>query len=179
MSDADVLQDLLVDSFTRIADLVTALTDGLTAEVATYRPDAEANSVAWLLWHASRIQDDHVAGLAGTDQVWPDWRERFGLPFDDDATGYGQSPADVGELQALFGRDGAELLAGYHAEVHRASLRYVRGLTGDALARVVDERWDPPVTAAVRLVSVLGDALQHLGQAAYVVGLARRAVGAA
>ena len=36
---------------------------------------------------------------------------------------------------------------------------------------MVDEHWDPPVTAGVRLVSVIGDALQHLGQAAYVKGL--------
>lgn len=173
MSDDDVLRDLLVDSFTRVADLVISLTDGLTVGVAAYRPDAEANSVGWLLWHLSRVQDDHVAGLAGTPQVWPVWRERFDLPFAADATGYGQSAEDVGRV-----RVSAELLAGYHAEVHQASLRYVRGLTGDELRRVVDERWDPPVTAAVRLVSVVGDTLQHLGQAAYVAGLAERAGGA-
>lgn len=168
MSDADV-RDLLVDSFTRIADLVAGLTDGLTVEVATYRPDGEANTVGWLLWHLARIQDDHVAGLAGTAQVWPAWRNRFALPFDEDATGYGQSHEEVGQV-----RVGAELLAGYHAAVHAETLRYVGGLTEAELARVVDERWDPPVTALARLVSVLGDTLQHLGQAAYVVGLAGR-----
>ena len=39
---------------------------------------------------------------------------------------------------------------------------------------MIDTRWDPPVTVSVRLVSVIGDALQHLGQAAYVCGLAER-----
>lgn len=169
MSDVDALRNLLTDSFTRVHDLLTGLTDGLTEQVATYRPDPEANTVAWLLWHLSRVQDDHVAALAGTDQEWPAWRERFGLPFDDDATGYGQSAEQVGQVRVA-----ADLLAGYHADVHAASLRYAKGLTGDELERVVDENWDPPVTAAVRLVSVLGDTLQHLGQAAYVAGLAER-----
>ncbi|WP_375424600.1 DUF664 domain-containing protein [uncultured Friedmanniella sp.] len=169
MSDTAV-RHLLVDSFTRIAELVSGVTGGLSPEVATYRVDAEANTVAWLVWHLSRVQDDHVAGLAGTAQVWPEWRDRFALPFADDETGYGQSGDDVAQV-----RVGAELLAGYHAAVHAATLSYVAGLTDAELGRVVDERWDPPVTVSVRLVSVIGDTLQHLGQAAYVVGLAERA----
>ena len=67
-----------------------------------------------------------------------------------------------------------DLLAGYHADVHQLTLDYLDAITAEELARVVDTRWDPPVTAAVRLVSVLGDALQHLGQAGYVQGLAER-----
>lgn len=170
MSDLDALRDLLVDSFTRVHELVESLTDGLTEDAATYRPDPQANTVAWLLWHLSRVQDHHVAELASVDQAWGRWRERFGLPFDADATGYGQSPEEVGQV-----RVGGDLLAGYHRDVHELSLRYVRGVTGAELGRVVDERWDPPVTAGVRLVSVLGDTLQHLGQAGYVLGLASRA----
>lgn len=170
MSDIDVLRDLLVDSFTRVHELVEELTDGLDEAVSAYRPDAEANSVGWLLWHLSRVQDDHVADLAGTEQVWPAWRDRFALPFDDDATGYGQSPDEVGQVRVR-----GELLAGYHADVHATSLRYLQQVDAEELRRVVDESWDPPVTASVRLVSVLGDTLQHLGQAAYVAGLAQRA----
>ena len=172
MTDIEVLRSLLVDSFTRVHDLVEQLTDGLSVETAGYRPDQDANSVAWLLWHITRVQDDHVADLAQVEQVWPAWRERFGLPFDPSATGYGQSSAEVSQVQV-----GGELLAGYHRDVHGLSLRYVRQITAEELQRVVDERWDPPVTASVRLVSVLGDTLQHLGQADYVLGLAQRAGG--
>ena len=106
------------------------------------------------------------------EQVWPRWRDRFALPFADDATGYGQSADEVGQV-----RVGGELLGGYHREVHELSLRYVRQVDAAELARVVDERWDPPVTASARLVSVLGDLLQHLGQVGYVLGLAERAGG--
>jgi hypothetical protein len=174
MTDIGALRDLLVDSFQRVHELVQQLTDGLTEEAATFRPDPDANSAAWLLWHLSRVQDDHVAELAGVEQAWPSWRDRFGLPFADDATGYGQGSAEVGQV-----RVSGELLAGYHADVHELCLRYVQGVTAEELQRVVDERWDPPVTASVRLVSVLGDALQHLGQAGYVLGLAQRAGGTA
>ena len=32
---------------------------------------------------------------------------------------------------------------------------------------IVDDSWDPPVTRAVRLASVIDDAAQHSGQAVY------------
>ena len=162
-------KQILVDAFGRVRGLVIDLTDGLTDEVATYRPDPGANSIAWLIWHASRIQDDHVADLAQREQVWPQWREKFELPFGKWATGYGHGPRDVAAVQVS-----GELLAEYHRAVHQLTLSYVDGLTAEELDRVVDTRWDPPVTASVRLVSVIGDTLQHLGQAAYVRGLARR-----
>ncbi len=170
MTDTAPARDLLVDTFTRVRELVEELTDGLSAEDSTWRPDPGANTRGWLLWHLTRIQDDHVAGLAGVSQAWPDWRERFALPFSDWETGYGQSPDEVGAV-----RVSGELLAGYHADVHALTLAYLQPITADELARVVDTNWDPPVTASVRLVSVLGDVLQHLGQAAYVRGLAERA----
>jgi hypothetical protein len=170
VSDLVATRALLTDSFARIRELVVQVTDDLAPGVLTFQPDPEANSVGWLLWHLSRVQDDHLAGLAGVDQVWPAWRQRFALPFDDFATGYGQDPADVPAV-----RVSAEVLAGYHADVSELTQRYVDGLTAEELARVVDRRWDPPVTAAVRLVSVIGDCLQHLGQAAYLRGLAERA----
>jgi hypothetical protein len=162
-------QNLLRDAFTRVRDVVADLTDTLADEVATYRPDPEANSVAWLVWHLSRVQDDHVAELAGVDQVWAAWRHRFDLPFAPDATGYGHSAAAVGQV-----RVGGKLLGGYHADVHAMTLRYLDLLSEVELGRVVDPRWDPPVTAAVRLVSVIDDAAQHAGQAFYVRGLAER-----
>jgi len=166
VSDLTATRELLTDSFDRVRELVADVADGLSVDRLTYRPDADANSIGWLLWHLTRIQDDHVAGAAEVDQVWPEWRDRFALPFDDFATGYGQQPADVAAVQVP-----AELLAGYHADVADLTQRYLDGLTEEELKRVVDRRWDPPVTVSVRLVSVIGDCLQHLGQAAYVKGL--------
>jgi hypothetical protein len=166
VTNAALARDLLVDSFTRVRELVVELTDGLTEEAATYRPGPDANSISWLLWHLTRVQDDHVAALARVEQAWSSWRGRFGLPFSDWATGFGQNSEQVAAVRAT-----GDLLAGYHADVHALTMRYLEPITADELTRVVDTRWDPPVTASVRLVSVLGDANQHLGQAAYVRGL--------
>ena len=173
MTDAAPAQQLLIDAFDRIRELVINLTDGLTSEIAGYRPDDRSNSISWLIWHLTRIQDDHLAQLAQTDQVWDRWREDFKLPFDPRATGYGQTAEEVGLVRVA-----GELLGGYHRDVHELTRSYLDGITADELARVIDTRWDPPVTAAVRLVSVIGDALQHLGQAAYVRGLAERRASA-
>ncbi len=161
-------RDLLVDQFGRIRELFTDLPDDLDLEVAHRRPGGTGNPIVWLLWHTARVQDDHLAGLTDGTQAWLDgWAGRFDLPFEPWATGYGHSDEEVSAVRI----DDLQLLVDYHEAVHRLSLEYVAGADADELDRVVDERWDPPVTAGVRLVSVIGDALQHLGQAAYVKGL--------
>lgn len=163
-------QELLRDAFGRIEETFAEVADGLDAETLNARPAPGANSIAWLLWHLSRVQDDHLAELAGLPQAWEEWRERFGLALDPGDTGYGHSEEEVAAVRV----DDVALLTGYHADVHALTARYVDRLDADDLDRVVDRRWDPPVTAAVRLVSVEGDCLQHLGQAAYVKGLLGR-----
>ncbi len=163
--------DLLVDAFGRIREAVHQAVDGLSREDLAFRVDSDANSIAWLVWHLSRVQDDHVADAAGLEQVWTagGWADRFGLPFERMAHGYGQSSAEVAKVQA-----DAELLTAYHDAVYEQTLRYVKGLTDADLPRIVDRRWDPPVTLAVRLVSVISDDLQHAGQAAFIRGIVER-----
>src|SRR6266511_2886324 len=148
--------DLLVDAFGRIREVVHDVVEGLTPEQLTLRVDRRANTIAWLVWHLTRIQDDHVADAARIEQVWTsqDWVERFGLPLDPLDTGYGHRADEVAAVRAS-----EELLLGYHDADH---------------GRIVDEAWDPPVTLGGRLVSVIGDDLQHAGQAAFVRGVARR-----
>lgn len=161
--------DVLRDAFGRVRELVQQQCADLDPGTATVRLDPDANPPTWLLWHLARVQDDHVAALAGVDQAWETWRDRFDLPLEPDDIGYGHDSAQV----ALVDVD-PRLLAEYHADVHALTLRYLDRVDGAELARVVDDAWDPPVTAAVRLVSVVGDTLQHLGQVAYVTGVAHR-----
>jgi uncharacterized damage-inducible protein DinB len=160
--------DLLADAFTRVHNDVHAAVDGLSDDQLAYRIAGRSNSIAWLVWHLTRIQDDHVADVAGRDQLWTadGWYDRFGLPLDERDHGYGHSSDEVAAVRAS-----GELLTGYHDAVFEATLRYVQGLSAPELDRVVDERWDPPVTLGVRLVSVINDDLQHAGQAAFVRGL--------
>ena len=166
--DAAVLQELLRDAFTRLIEHVDQITEGLTDEESGYRPAPNANSIAWLLWHSARVQDVQLADVAGVEQVWlrDGWVDRFGLDLPRDDTGYGHGPDDVAKVRAP-----ADLLSGYYHAVHQLTLQYVAGVTAEELARVVDTNWDPPVTASARLVSIIDDCAQHLGQAAYVRGI--------
>jgi hypothetical protein len=160
--------ELLTDSFDRVRELYVGIADDLDAAAASRRPGGTGNPVVWLLWHTARVQDDHVAGLAGTTQAWHDgWSERFDLPFDPNDIGYGHSSEDVDAVRVEHLQD----LVDYHEAVHQLTLLYVEKADADELDRIVDTHWDPPVTAGARVVSVLGDCLQHLGQAAYVKGL--------
>ncbi len=169
--------DVLLDAFGRVPELVHGVLDGLDgADGAvdarlTARLDPEANSVAWLVWHLTRVQDDHVADVAGTEQVWTaaGWADRFGLPLDPSDTGYGHNPDQVAAVRADAG-----LLRAYHDAVHAETVRFVRSLDDADLERVVDAQWDPPVTLGVRLVSVVGECHQHAAQAAYVRGVLER-----
>jgi len=160
--------DVLRDLFDRVATNVHGAVDGLDEAALAHRVGGGANSIAWLVWHLTRVQDDHVAEVADTEQVWTaqGWAERFALPFPVEATGYGQGDDEVGAVQAS-----ADLLLGYYDAVHEQTLRYLDRVTEADLDRVVDRRWDPPVTLGVRLVSIADDGLQHVGQAAYVRGL--------
>ncbi|MFF8844127.1 DUF664 domain-containing protein [Streptomyces sp. NPDC015127] len=160
--------DLLADAFGRVREVVHEAVEGLKSEDLSARLDEGGNSVAWLVWHLTRIQDDHVADVADREQVWTaqDWSGRFALPFPDADTGYGHTPDDVRAVRP----DSADLLLGYYDAVHDETLRFVRTLDDAALDRVVDTSWSPPVTLGVRLVSVISDDLQHAGQAAFVRG---------
>jgi uncharacterized damage-inducible protein DinB len=163
---------VLADAFSRIGEEVHAAVDGLSAEQLAYRIDAEANSIAWLVWHLTRVQDDHVSDVAGTGQAWTEqgWAQRIGLPFPVGATGYAHTADDVAAVQV----ESPGLLTGYYDAVAARTAEYVRGLTDVDLDRVVDERWEPAVTLGVRLVSVIDDCAQHGGQAAFIRGILLR-----
>jgi uncharacterized damage-inducible protein DinB len=157
-----------LDAIGRVREAVHEVVDGLSTKQLAFRPGSEANSIGWLVWHLTRVQDDHVSEVAGHQQAWAEqgWAERFGLDLDPLATGYGHSSAEVAKVTAS-----GELLTGYHDAVYEDTARFISGLTDPDLDRVVDRRWDPPVTLGVRLVSVVTDDLQHAGQAAFVRGL--------
>jgi len=174
--------EVLQNGLDQVRDVVAQVLDGLTDDQLTTPLEPGSNTVAWLVWHLARVQDDHVAHVAGSDQVWTSsaagggggaggstWAQRFDLPLDDDEIGYG-----FDEEQVLAVRAPAELLQGYLDAVHERTSAYLAALSPEDLDRVVDTDWDPPVTLGVRLTSVLGDDLQHAGQAAYAAGLLRR-----
>jgi uncharacterized damage-inducible protein DinB len=162
--------ELLTDAFGRVQETVHEAVEGLSADQLAARLGQDANSIAWLCWHLSRVQDDHVADAFGVEQAWPEWADRFGLPFGLGATGYGHGSRQVAQVRVSSGG----LLTGYHDAVHARTVALVAEVTDADLSRVVDERWNPPVTLGVRLVSVISDCLQHAGQAAFIRGILLR-----
>ena len=85
--DAAATREVLRDAFTRLIEHVDDLTDGLTEQLATYRPTPDANSIAWLIWHSARVQDVQICDIANTDDVWTrdGWVDRFALDLPRDA----------------------------------------------------------------------------------------------
>ena len=163
---------LLVELYGRIPEQVREAVDGLSPEELATPPEPGSNTIGWLVWHLTRVQDSHVAELLDAEQVWTtaDWPSRFGLAPDPADTGYGHTRTEMEAVRP----DSAGALTGYFDQVYARTSGFLRGLSGDDLDRVVDERWDPPVTLGVRLVSIADDDIQHGGQAAYLRGLLSR-----
>lgn len=159
---------LLDDAFGRIQEHVHATVRDLGPDQLAFRPTPESNPIGWLVWHLTRVQDDHVADAAEADQVWlsAGWADRFALPLDPVDTGYGHTSEEVDAV-----RVSADLLTGYHDAVVEQTRAFVADLHDGDLDRIVDRSWTPTVSLGTRLVSVIGDDLQHVGQAAYVRGL--------
>jgi len=164
------IHDLLADGYNRIQRSLHLSLGGLTAEQLTYRPAEQANTIAWLAWHLTRVQDHHISDLAGRDQAWiaGGWHEKFGKPADSQETGQRHTSEQVAAIRP----SAPQILLDYHDTVYQRSLEYIKALKPADLDRVLDEpQWDPRPTVGVRLVSVIGDNMQHAGQAAYLRGL--------
>ena len=162
-------RQLLLHLFSRIDEHVTDAVDGLDAATLTTPPSPGANTIAWLVWHLTRVQDHHVSELLGVPQVYVsgEWEGRFGVTVSADDTGYGHSTEQVLGIRPDSGR----ALTEYHDAVSARTRGLLTHLTASQLDEIVDRRWDPPVTMGVRLVSVADDDIQHAGQALYVRGL--------
>ena len=160
--------ELLLDAFDRIRGTVGATLEGADDAALVRRPSGTGNSIAWLIWHLSRVEDAQLASAAGLEQVWTSqgFVGRFDLPLPERDTGYGHSARQVDAVKAP-----PELLLEYYDAVHRQTAAFLATLGDEDFDRIVDTRWDPPVTLGVRLVSTIADCLQHVGQAAYAQGL--------
>ena len=104
------------------------------------------------------------------EQLWikDGWHARFNLPADPKDSGFGFTPEQV----AAFKVPDAETIIDYHRAVLERSKRFFHTLSKAELDRELNEPWYQPLpTVGVRLISILGDSLQHAGQAAYLRGL--------
>jgi len=162
--------DMITDGYGRIMEILERALNGLTQEDLNWQPKPDCNSIGWLAWHLTRVQDDHISDLMGEEQLWikDGWHEKFGRPAEKKDIGFGHTPEDV----AAFRSPDAETLLGYHRAVMERSQGFFPTLSKTDLDRELNEPWFQPLpTVGVRLISVLGDNLEHAGQVAYVRGL--------
>lgn len=169
-------RDVLIDAYTRIQEIAHASAEGLDTEGLAYRPEADANSIAWLVWHLTRSQDSQVAPIAGAEQAWStgDWAEKLGLDPALSNTGYGYTSEQVAAVRPAS----ADALLGYLDFVSDRTREYLQTVDASELDRIIDTSYDPPVSVGVRLVSVISDNIQHAGQARFVRGIYDRVSGA-
>ena len=160
--------ELLIELYGRLVPLAKQAVVGLSSDELRRAPEG-ANPIGWLVWHLARVQDHQVSEIFGEEQVWLDagWAERFGLEADPNNIGFGHSPEDVASVRP----ESADALIDYLQEVDSRTRGWLGDLEAARLDQIVDDRYDPPVTMAVRLVSVADDCLQHVGQANYLRGI--------
>lgn len=163
-------KELLIDAYSHIRRIVHQAADGLSQEQLAYRPEPGSNSISWLVWHLTRIEDSHLAPVTRLEEAWltEEWSERFGLPGST-SIGFGDGPDEVAAM-----RPPRAILLGYHDRVNARVLEYLETVDAEELDRIVDTNYDPHVKAGVRLVSVIQDNLQHAGQARYLRGIIER-----
>jgi len=162
--------DLLSDGYGRVPEILARVLDGLSREDLDKPPRNDCNSIGWLAWHLSRQQDAQISALMGEEQLWivEKWHEKFGHAPDPKDIGFGHSPEQV----AAFKSPDTETLLGYHQSVLNRAKQFIDTLPKSRLGEELNEPWFQPLpTVGVRLVSILGDSLQHAGQAAYLRGL--------
>ena len=163
-------RELVADGLGRVQTILHRVVDGLTLEQLLYQPKERCNSIAWLAWHLTRVQDHHLSDLAGIPQTWVDegWHAVFNMAPDPTNTGGGHTPEEVAAFRTP---DGAALL-GYHDAVCRRSKAYLDTLSpADLDVEINEPQYQPLPTVGVRLVSVISDNTQHAGQAAYLRGM--------
>jgi Protein of unknown function (DUF664) len=162
---AMIATDILLDAFTRVNDSLHRTLADLTSDELTKEPHP---SIGWLAWRLSRVMDSNASRLAGWQQLWigDGWAARFGMP--PEPADFGRSASHTRQQVRDF-RASVDLLLGYHDAAYDRMKTYLKTLTVEDLACELDEpRYQPLPTVAVRLVSVLENAMTNQGQISYL-----------
>jgi uncharacterized damage-inducible protein DinB len=162
--------ELIADALGRINRTLHRSMEGVPAETLNKQPSPSTNSMTWLAWHLTRVQDHHISDLLGVPELWVSggWHEKFGQAADEKNTGTGHTPEQVAALTV----DSADVPLGYSDAVLERARGYLATVKPETLDETIDEsQYDPLPTVGTRLVSIVSDNTQHAGQVAYVRGL--------
>ena len=160
-----IANDILLDAFTRVNESLHRTLGDIMPEELVKEPHP---SIGWLAWRISRVMDSNVYRLSDREQLWigEGWAGRFGMT--PELADYGRSAGHTREQVNAF-RASAQQLLDYHDATYERMKTYLSSLSADEFARQLDEpQFDPRPTVAVRLVSVLENAMTNEGQISYL-----------
>ena len=158
--------EFITGIFARISHVLEASLEGLNQLEINRQPCPECNSIGWMVWHLTRVQDRFIATLSDNEQVWiaEKWYEAFGREADASDIGYGHTPEDLANFKAPE----VKILLDYYQATFERTKQYTNGISPEELDRAVgDSRLS---TVAMRLTAFISDNLQHAGQVAYLRG---------
>jgi len=160
-------QQLIISIFERMSQIMEKSLQRLTLDDVNQQPSRDTNSMGWLAWHLTRCYDEAMANLLGEEQLWikGKWHAKFNRPADPQDLGFGHSPEDL----SAFKSPEVQILLGYYRAVLELMRHYITNLSESDLDQKLDHPRFP--TVAARLVGVVNDSYQHIGQIAYVRGL--------
>jgi uncharacterized damage-inducible protein DinB len=144
---------------------------GLSAAELGFRPARHANSIGFIVWHMTRVEDGWIQrAIQRKPHLWvaDGWAARFEMPAEMRDMGFGYT---VQQLDA-FKIPPLELLLGYSHAVREATMAYVSGWD-PASPTEVRAPWGGMVAVAEVLAQLVWELNQHSGQVAYLRGLQR------
>jgi len=161
----------ILSALERNWEMVDNTLAGLDDTLIARRPTDQCNSIAWLLWHMTRVLDTFVhTRLQTQPQVWirDGWYAKFGMDPDPDNRGVGWTTAQV----AQWVPPAKEIQVGYYEAIKQATRAYLATLSDTDLEM---RRIIPPVSEPRTVAAALGQVtwynVAHGGQIAYVRGL--------
>ena len=150
---------------------VNAAVNGLSHEELTWRPEAEANPIGFILWHQIRCEDVFVQDwIQQKPQVWVSekWYQRLKLPENPQDEGYGYTAEQVAAFPVPKLKD----LMGYAEATRTQTIKYLKATTTAKLDQTIQTSLGE-LTISQTLALQLSEIAQHTGQIAYLRGLQR------
>jgi len=158
---------LILNSLEQSQGYLTKALDGLTQEEAAWSPGVECNSITFILWHLSRVEDFFVNRVIQRQKELyeaENWQEKLGTPVK--AYQY-----TVEELQA-WPVPKLEVLREYANSVREKTLALIQSIPPEKLSELA--RPDrPPDTIGDILSRISTEIAMHVGQIAYLRGVQR------
>ena len=160
-------QQLLIEVFERVSQMLEKALDGLTQDDLNCLPNPDCNSIGWLVWHLTRVQDSAISNLMDKEQCWivGKWYSKFGRNPDPTDRGVGHTSVDVSNFKS----PDSKTLLDYYNAVFKQTKEYIGKLSTAELGREMDNPRNPLV--GLRIAGIINDNIQHIGQIAYLRGM--------